>query len=66
MMGQSIDLTQNGGAGNWWVWTSLLSATSAHTCTGDGSGMVARQDFHFKIWFVQFHPTGLWSRVLDN
>ena len=26
------------------------SATSAHTCTGDGNAMVLRAGFHYKIW----------------
>lgn len=36
------------------------SCTSAHTCTGDGGGMVSRQGLPLEdLEFVQFHPTGI-------
>merc|ERR1719378_954543 len=36
------------------------SCTSAHTCTGDGGGMIARQGLPMQdLEFVQFHPTGI-------
>ena len=39
-----------------------LSATSAHTCTNDGAGMVARAGLPLEdMEFVQFHPTGIYS-----
>ncbi|MEM1372879.1 MAG: FAD-binding protein, partial [Pseudomonadota bacterium] len=39
-----------------------FSATSAHTCTGDGGGMVARAGLHLQdMEFVQFHPTGIYG-----
>ena len=35
------------------------SATAAHTCTGDGNGMVLRAGLPLQdMEFVQFHPTG--------
>ena len=41
---------------------SYFSATSAHTCTGDGGGMVARQQLPLQdMEFVQFHPTGIYG-----
>jgi len=41
---------------------SYFSATSAHTCTGDGNGMVARQGLPLQdMEFVQFHPTGIYG-----
>ncbi|MBO6602590.1 MAG: succinate dehydrogenase flavoprotein subunit [Roseicyclus sp.] len=40
---------------------AYFSATSAHTCTGDGGGMVARQGLPLQdMEFVQFHPTGIY------
>ncbi len=40
---------------------AYFSATSAHTCTGDGNGMVARQNLPLQdMEFVQFHPTGIY------
>ena len=41
---------------------AYFSATSAHTCTGDGNGMVARQKLPLQdMEFVQFHPTGIYG-----
>ena len=38
------------------------SCTSAHTCTGDGGGMVARAGLPIEDpEFVQFHPTGIYG-----
>jgi len=46
-----------GGYGRAWY-----SATSAHTCTGDGGGMVARAGLPLEdLEFVQFHPTGIYG-----
>ena len=39
-----------------------FSATSAHTCTGDGGGMVLRAGLPLQdCEFVQFHPTGIYG-----
>ncbi len=39
---------------------TYLSCTSAHTCTGDGGGMVLRAGLPCQdMEFVQFHPTGI-------
>jgi succinate dehydrogenase, flavoprotein subunit, E. coli/mitochondrial subgroup len=41
---------------------TYFSATSAHTCTGDGNGMVARAGLPLQdMEFVQFHPTGIYG-----
>lgn len=41
---------------------AYFSATSAHTCTGDGGGMVARAGLPLQdLEFVQFHPTGIYG-----
>jgi len=46
-----------GGYGRAW-----FSATSAHTCTGDGNAMVVRQGLPLQdLEFVQFHPTGIYG-----
>ena len=38
------------------------TATSAHTCTGDGNGMVLRAGLPLQdMEFVQFHPTGIFG-----
>ena len=38
------------------------SATAAHTCTGDGNGMILRAGLPLQdMEFVQFHPTGLYG-----
>ncbi|MGN6374436.1 MAG: succinate dehydrogenase flavoprotein subunit [Sphingomonas sp.] len=39
-----------------------FSATSAHTCTGDGNAMVLRAGLSLQdMEFVQFHPTGIYG-----
>jgi succinate dehydrogenase / fumarate reductase, flavoprotein subunit len=39
---------------------AFQSCTSAHTCTGDGNGMVLRAGLPCQdMEFVQFHPTGI-------
>ncbi|KAF1873455.1 hypothetical protein Lal_00027493, partial [Lupinus albus] len=41
---------------------AYFSATSAHTCTGDGNAMVARAGVPLEdLEFVQFHPTGIYG-----
>ena len=46
-----------GGYGRAW-----FSATSAHTCTGDGGAMVSRAGLPLQdMEFVQFHPTGIYG-----
>ena len=46
-----------GGYGRAWH-----SCTSAHTCTGDGGGMVLRAGLPLQdMEFVQFHPTGIYG-----
>src|SRR3954470_2185296 len=41
---------------------TYLSCTSAHTCTGDGNGMVLRAGLPCQdMEFVQFHPTGIYG-----
>ncbi|KAK3008667.1 hypothetical protein RJ639_015048 [Escallonia herrerae] len=41
---------------------AYFSATSAHTCTGDGNAMVARAGLPLEdLEFVQFHPTGIYG-----
>ncbi|KAG1666167.1 hypothetical protein FOA52_011579 [Chlamydomonas sp. UWO 241] len=46
-----------GGYGRAWY-----SATSAHTCTGDGGAMAARAGLPLQdLEFVQFHPTGIYG-----
>jgi succinate dehydrogenase / fumarate reductase flavoprotein subunit len=41
---------------------AYFSATSAHTCTGDGNAMVARAGLPLQdMEFVQFHPTGIYG-----
>jgi succinate dehydrogenase / fumarate reductase flavoprotein subunit len=41
---------------------AYLSATSAHTCTGDGGAMVLRAGLPLQdMEFVQFHPTGIYG-----
>ncbi|HWW22151.1 MAG TPA: succinate dehydrogenase flavoprotein subunit [Steroidobacteraceae bacterium] len=41
---------------------TYASCTSAHTCTGDGAGMVLRAGLSLQdMEFVQFHPTGMYG-----
>jgi succinate dehydrogenase / fumarate reductase flavoprotein subunit len=41
---------------------AYFSCTSAHICTGDGSGMAARAGLPLQdMEFVQFHPTGVYG-----
>src|SRR3954462_8922184 len=40
---------------------AYFSCTSAHTCTGDGNGMVLRAGLPLQdMEFIQFHPTGIY------
>jgi succinate dehydrogenase / fumarate reductase, flavoprotein subunit len=55
-LGQSVILA-TGGYGR-----AYFSCTSAHTCTGDGGGMVLRAGLPLQdMEFVQFHPTGIYG-----
>ncbi len=41
---------------------AYFSATSAHTCTGDGHGLATRAGLPMQdMEFVQFHPTGIYG-----
>jgi succinate dehydrogenase / fumarate reductase flavoprotein subunit len=41
---------------------AYFSCTSAHTCTGDGNGMILRAGLPLQdLEFVQFHPTGVYG-----
>ena len=41
---------------------TFFSCTSAHTCTGDGNGMVLRAGLPLQdMEFIQFHPTGIYG-----
>jgi succinate dehydrogenase / fumarate reductase flavoprotein subunit len=41
---------------------AYFSCTSAHTCTGDGAGMVTRAGLPLQdMEFIQFHPTGIYG-----
>jgi succinate dehydrogenase / fumarate reductase flavoprotein subunit len=41
---------------------AFFTCTSAHTCTGDGNGMVLRAGLPLQdMEFVQFHPTGIYG-----
>lgn len=41
---------------------AYFSCTSAHTCTGDGGGMVIRAGLPMQdLEFIQFHPTGIYG-----
>ncbi|NII09640.1 succinate dehydrogenase flavoprotein subunit [Oleiagrimonas sp. C23AA] len=54
--GQAVVLA-TGGYGR-----AFFSCTSAHTCTGDGGGMVLRSGLSLQdMEFVQFHPTGIYG-----
>ncbi len=54
--GQSVVLA-TGGYGR-----AYFSCTGAHTCTGDGGGMVLRAGLALQdMEFVQFHPTGIYG-----
>jgi succinate dehydrogenase / fumarate reductase, flavoprotein subunit len=54
--GQAVILA-TGGYGR-----AYFSATSAHTCTGDGNAMVLRAGLPLQdMEFVQFHPTGIYG-----
>jgi succinate dehydrogenase / fumarate reductase, flavoprotein subunit len=54
--GQAVVLA-TGGYGR-----AYFSATSAHTCTGDGGGMVLRAGLALQdMEFVQVHPTGIYG-----
>ena len=42
---------------------AYLSSTSAHTCTGDGNGMILRANLPLQdMEFIQFHPTGIYRQ----
>ncbi len=52
-----IVVLATGGYGRAW-----FSCTSAHTCTGDGGGMVLRAGLPLQdMEFTQFHPTGVYG-----
>jgi succinate dehydrogenase / fumarate reductase, flavoprotein subunit len=54
--GQAVVLA-TGGYGR-----AYFTATSAHSCTGDGGGMVLRAGLPLQdMEFVQFHPTGIYG-----
>ncbi len=41
---------------------TYFSCTSAHTCTGDGHGLIARAGLPLQdMEFIQFHPTGIYG-----
>ena len=41
---------------------AYFSATSAHTCTGDGGAMALRAGLPLQdMEFIQFHPTGIYG-----
>ncbi|MDB0036425.1 MAG: succinate dehydrogenase flavoprotein subunit [Pelagibacteraceae bacterium] len=53
----SMTILATGGYGR-----AYFSATSAHTCTGDGGGMVLRAGLPLQdMEFIQFHPTGIYG-----
>ena len=53
----SLTILATGGYGR-----AYFSATSAHTCTGDGGGMALRAGLPLQdMEFVQFHPTGIYG-----
>ena len=54
---RSMTVLATGGYGR-----AYFSCTSAHTCTGDGNGMVLRAGLPLQdMEFVQFHPTGIYG-----
>ena len=53
----NITILATGGYGR-----AYFSATSAHTCTGDGNAMVLRAGLPVQdMEFIQFHPTGIYG-----
>lgn len=57
VFGAKMTVLATGGYGR-----AYFSATSAHTCTGDGGGMAARAGLPLQdMEFVQFHPTGIYG-----
>lgn len=41
---------------------AYLNCTGAHTCTGDGTGMISRAGLpNSDLEFIQFHPTGIYG-----
>src|SRR6187455_405834 len=53
----SMTIMATGGYGR-----AYFTATSAHTCTGDGNAMVLRAGLPLQdMEFVQFHPTGIYG-----
>jgi succinate dehydrogenase / fumarate reductase flavoprotein subunit len=41
---------------------TFFSCTGAHTCTGDGNGMILRAGMPLQdMEFIQFHPTGIYG-----
>ena len=56
-MGSEMCIRDRGGGGR-----MFFSATSAHTCTGDGNAMVLRAGLPVQdMEFIQFHPTGIYG-----
>src|SRR5438876_561529 len=56
-LGAQTTILATGGYGR-----AYASCTSAHTCTGDGGGMVLRAGLPLQdMEFVQFHPTGIYG-----
>src|SRR5512141_3094846 len=57
LFGAHVTVLATGGYGR-----AFFSCTSAHTCTGDGGGMVLRAGLPLQdMEFVQFHPTGVYG-----
>ena len=53
----NVTILATGGYGR-----TYFSCTSAHTCTGDGGGMVLRAGLPLQdMEFMQFHPTGIYG-----
>src|SRR3546814_14299999 len=60
----TLDLVRGHGTvlGNGGYGRAYFSATSAHTCPGDGGGMALRAGLGLQdIEVVQFHPTGIYG-----